>query len=150
MMAYWRHLANTTELQNLCILRPTGVHSPNDKPIGSAVLAQVMAEGAYTLQWAPLSPELPLSMKRSGPPSNAWCFGPMRAHNPNGTSIGSAVFAQMTAERPYTLHWFARFPLKIALSHGGSRPHAIHGSLGPPESWTQTATRSFQPFCAVH
>ena len=27
-------------------------------------------------------------------------FGPMPAHNRNGTSIGSAVFAQMTAECP--------------------------------------------------
>ena len=25
------------------------------------------------------------------------------------------------------------FPLKITLSHGGSGPHLIHGSLGPPE-----------------
>jgi len=41
-------------------------------------------------------------------------YGPMRVQNPNGTSIGSAVFAQMTAECPYTLQWFARFPLKIA------------------------------------
>jgi len=27
---------------------------------------------------------------------------PSRAHNPNGISIGSAVFAQMTTECPYT------------------------------------------------
>jgi len=43
----------------------------------------------------------------------------MRAHNPNGTSIGSAVFAQMTAECLYSLQWFACFPLKIAPSHVG-------------------------------
>jgi len=35
-------------------------------------------------------------------------------------------------------------------SHGGSGPHLIHGSLGPPESWTQTASRSLQPFCRAH
>jgi len=40
----------------------------------------------------------------------------MQAHNPNGTLVGSAVFAQMTAGCPYTLQWFACFPLKIAPS----------------------------------
>jgi len=34
----------------------------------------------------------------------------MRAQNQNGTSIGSAIFAQMTAECAYTLQWFACFP----------------------------------------
>jgi len=34
-------------------------------------------------------------------------------------SVGSAVFAQLTAECPYTLQWDAPFPLKIAPSHGG-------------------------------
>jgi len=37
------------------------------------------------------------------------------------------------------------FP-KNASSHGGSRPHVIHGSLGPPASSTPTASRSAQPF----
>jgi len=41
-------------------------------------------------------------------------------------------------------------PLKIAPSHGGSGPHLIHGSLGPPESSTQMASRSVQPFCRAH
>jgi len=36
--------------------------------------------------------------------------------------------------------------LKIAPSHWGCRPNLIHGSLGSPESKTQTATRSTQPF----
>jgi len=30
----------------------------------------------------------------------------MRVHDQNGISIGSAVFAPMTAECPYTLQWF--------------------------------------------
>ena len=37
-------------------------------------------------------------------------------------------------------------PSKLPISHGGSGPHLIHGSLGPPESWSQTASRSVQPF----
>jgi len=64
----------------------------------------------------PHPPELP-SNGGSGVPCKTWCCGPMRVHNANGNSIGSAVFAQMTAECPYTLQWFAFFPLKIAPSH---------------------------------
>ena len=69
---------------------------------------------------------------------NTWFLGVIRAHNPNGTSIGSDVFAQMTAECPYTLQWFARFPLKIARSRGYLDPWAQwrsqRGGLGvqPP------------------
>jgi len=33
----------------------------------------------------------------------------IRDHNPNGISIGLAVFAQMTAEYPYTLQWGVPF-----------------------------------------
>ena len=32
----------------------------------------------------------------------------------------------------------------------GTRVNVIHGSLGPPESTTQTASRSVQPFCRAH
>ena len=38
------------------------------------------------------------------------------------------------------------FPLVIAPSHRGSVLHLIHASLGPPESITQTASQSLQPF----
>jgi len=44
-------------------------------------------------------------------------LSPTRVHNRNAESIGSAVFAQMTAECPYTLQWSACFRLKIAPSH---------------------------------
>ena len=69
-------------------------------------------------------------------PCNTWCFRPMRAHNPNDTSIGSAVFAQMTAECLYSLQWFTCFPLKIAPSSSGA--HVIRGSLvhpSPEHKW---------------
>ena len=94
----------------------------------------------------PYPSELPLQMG-IWTPCNTWCLGPMRADNPNGTSISWAMFTQMTADCPYTLQWFAHFWFKIAPFHGGSGPH---GSLGPPESWTQMATRSLQPFCTAH
>jgi len=83
----------------------------------------------------------------SGSPSNTWFLGPTRVLNPNGISIGSAVFVQMTAECPYTLQLDAPFPLKIAgtplspskwpLPMEDLDPHLIHGSLGPPEFSTK-------------
>ena len=45
-------------------------------------------------------------------------YEPITQTASNGIWIGSAVFAQMTAECPYTLQWDAPFPLKIVPSHG--------------------------------
>jgi len=107
-------------LLNLCFLQPTRVYNPNGKSIGSAISAQLTAESIYALLlWANVSPKLPFH-GGSGTPSNTWFLGPIRTHIPNGISIGSAVFAQMTAGCPYTLQWDAPSPLKIASSHGGS------------------------------
>jgi len=55
----------------------------------------------------------------------------MRAHNPNSTSIGSAVFAQTTAEPLYCLQWFACFPLKIASSLVGIWTSCNTWFIGP-------------------
>ena len=63
-----------------------------------------------------------MSLSTSGTPSNTWFLQPIQAHNPNGISIGLAVFAQTTAECPYILQWDAPFPLKIAASLGGCGP----------------------------
>jgi len=51
-----------------------------------------------------------MSLSTSERPSNTRFPGPIRAHNLNGSSIASAVFAQTTAECPYTLQWDATFP----------------------------------------
>jgi len=64
-------------------------HNTNSITIGSAVFTQVTAKCPCTLQWAPLSPKLPLPIARSGTPSNLF-FEPIWAHNPNGISIGSS------------------------------------------------------------
>jgi len=45
-------------------------------------------------------------------PSNTCFLGPIQIHIPNGISIGSAIFAQLTAESHYTLQWAAPFPLQ--------------------------------------
>jgi len=66
---------------------------------------------------------------------------PTRVHNPNGISIGSAVFSQFTSESRGACRGML-FLFKIAPSHAES----VHGFLGPPESASQTASRSVQPF----
>ena len=141
MRAHWRRLANTIEL-----VLPWGTrgHNPNGKSIISGVFAQLTAESPYTLQRAPLSPKIATSHGGSGPPSNTWFLGAIRAHNPNGISIGSAVFAQMTSVCVCTLQCTS--PQNCPFPRRGSGPHLIHGSLGPPKSAIQTASRSVQPF----
>ena len=58
---------------------------------------QLMADSAYTLQWAvPFPPQNCPFTSASGPPSNTCFFGPTRVHNPNGITIGSAIFAWFT------------------------------------------------------
>jgi len=39
-------------------------------------------------------------------------LGRRQVHIPNGISIGSAVFAHLTAESHYTLQWAAAFPVQ--------------------------------------
>jgi len=83
-------------------------------------------------------------------PSNTCFLEPIRVHIPNSILIVSAVFAQPMAKSPYTLQWHSwatPFPLKTAPHlHAKSRPHVIHGSLGPPKSTTQIASWLVQPF----
>ena len=86
--------------------------------LGSAIFAQVIAECPYTLRWAPLSSKIAHSHWESGPRCKTQFLGLIRAQRPNDISIGSAVFAQMTAEYPYTLQWDAPFPSKLPLPMG--------------------------------
>ena len=51
----------------------------------------------YTLQWAALYPPQNCSFPRdSESPPKTWFLEPTRVHSPNGISIGSAVFAELT------------------------------------------------------
>ena len=82
------------------------------------------------------------SLSTPRPSSDRWFLGLIRAHNPNGILIVSAVFAQMTADCPYTLQWNAPFPSKLPLSMGRSGPLSHTWYLGPREPSTQTASLS--------
>jgi len=82
--------------------------------------------------------------------SNTRFLGLLQAKNPNGISIGSAVFAQFTAECPYFTIGRPFSSSKVPLPTGDLDPHLIYGSLGPPESLVQAASQSVQPFCRAH
>ena len=84
----------------------------------------------------PLSPsELPLDIGGSGDwtPVSYMLPWAHRTQIPNSTLIGSAVFAQLTAESVYTLKWAVPTPVKITLPHGGSRP--LSNTWFPGPTW---------------
>jgi len=83
---------------NTRFLGPIPAHNPNGISIGSAVFAQMTAEWPYTLQCgAPFPSKLSIPMGGIWTPSNTWFLGPIRVPNPNGISIGAAVFAGLTS-----------------------------------------------------
>jgi len=131
MWAHWRHLANTIEL-----VLPSAHPSPQSK-------RQINRFGrsctdhdrkSLYLQWALLSPKIAPSDGVPGPPSNTWFPGPTRFLDPNGISVGSAIFALTTAECLYTLQWDApSAPSKLPL---------LIGDLDPPSNtWFPGTTR---------
>jgi len=73
-------------------------------------------------------------------------WSPIRAHNPNGISIGSAVFAQMTAQCAYTLQWDASSPPQNCPFPWGNWTTSNTWFPGPTWVLNQTASRSVQPF----
>ena len=137
---------------NTCFLGPTWVHTLNDISIGSAVLAHLTAEDPYTLQQAAPSPsKLPLLMgDLDSCLINAYLGPPRPLSISNGISISSAVFYSSLQSVPTVYTGPLIPPFKIAPSHWGPVPHPIHGSLGTPESITQMAYWSVQPFCRAH
>jgi len=66
--------------------------------------------------------------------------------------IGSAVFAQPSAEGPYTLEWAAPSPSKLPLHMCAFGPQSnTYSSLGPPNSASQTASLDrFGRYCTAH
>jgi len=97
------HIATTWRIQlNLCFLRPTRVENPNSISISSAAfhtddsrVPLYFTMGAYL----PQSCSFPWGIWTL---SNTWFPGPIRVLNPNGISIGSAIFAGLTSvtDRP--------------------------------------------------
>ena len=141
MRAHWLHLANTIEL-----VHPSAHSSPQPKSkwIGSAAFAQLTAESAYTLQWAPLSTRIALSDGGSGP---AMYIMMLWAHESPQPKRNLNRFSRVcTDDRRVSLCGLPVSPSKLFLPMLASGRHVIRGSLGPPESATQMATWSFLPF----
>jgi len=101
---------------NLCFLRPTRVHKPNSRSIGSAIFAQLTAECRRACRGMPFPLKIANSHGGYGPPSNTWFLGPTRVLNPIGISIGSAVFAGVIS---VTGRWTNRPRYSV----GNNRPH---------------------------
>jgi len=80
--------------------------------------------------------------------SNRWFPGSTRLSIPSCVSIGTAVFAQLTAESP-CLQW-TTFLLKNAASRGGSGPHLTYGSLGSTSPHPKWHLDRFSRFCMAH
>ena len=93
----------------------------------------------------PIPHKIACSRGGIGIPSISWFLEPDWAHNPNCITICSAIFAQVTAECPYTLH-LALLPSKLPLPTGDLDPHVRHDSLDPSEPTDQMASLSVQPF----
>jgi len=67
---------------------------------------------------------------------------PTRVHIPDGTLIGSAIFAQLMAKSPLYFTMGRSFPLKIAPSHAG-----IWTAPAPSNTWFLEPTRVQYPKC---
>jgi len=130
---------------NSCFHRPTRIHNPNGKLIAQPFLHSSRQKVPILDNGRHFPLKLPLAMGGSGPHLTRF-LGPI---HPNGITTGWAIFftddfrlfLYFTLGRPY-------HPSKIVPFHGGPGPHLLHGSLGPPESSTQTASesQSVQPF----
>jgi len=141
MRAHWCNLANTTEL-----VLPSAHLSPQPKRQINRFSRFCTTHSRKSLyfQWVPLSSKIAQSHGGSGPPFNTWFLGPIEAHNPNGISIGSVVFAQMTTECSYSLQWDASPPQNCLFQFLWTPSNTWF--LGPPESSIQTVSQSVQPF----
>ena len=79
------------------------------------------------------------------------CFlGPTQVQIPNGISISSAVFAQLTAECRYTLQWAAPSPpSKLPIPLEGSGPqHVVLWAHPSPQP--KLHLNRFSRFCRAH
>ena len=85
-------------------------------------------------------------LRRCSPPCNTFPWAHVSPYL-NGLSIGSAIYAQLMAEGPYTLQWADPFPSKFPLCIGDLDPHLIHGFMGPPGLHPKQHIDRFSGFC---
>jgi len=131
---HWRHLANTIELG-----LPLADPSPQPKWQVDRLSHFCRADGRKSCilyNGRPFSQNCRFSYGICTP-SNLWFIGAIRTHNPNGISIGWAVFC--TADCRVSLYFTMGRPLspRMAPSHGGSGP--------PSNTWFPGPTQILNP-----
>jgi len=139
-------LRQCTPSPNTCFLGPTGAHTPNGYRSVQPFLNRSRQKVPTLYNGPPLSRQNCRCAWKSCTPSNTCFVRPTLLSITDGISIGSAVFAGLTAECHYTLQWAAPFALEIAPFNGYLDPHLIRDFLSPREPTTQTASRSLQAF----
>jgi len=114
----------------MCFLRPIRIHNPNGKSIASAIFAQLTAKCRRACPGMSFPQIIAPSHGSHGwvawiwVPSNTCFLGHTRVHNPNDISIGSAVFAQLTAEcrRAHWRHLVNTIELVLPSAHSSPQP----------------------------
>ena len=132
--AHWHHLANTIELV-LSSAHPT--LQPKRQIDRFSRFCTDHGESPYTLQWAPLSSKIDPSHGGSRPPSNTWFLGSIRAHKPNGISIGSPVLHRWPQSALILYNGTPISPWKLPLPMGGS--------WTPSNTWFPKPTQVLNP-----
>ena len=143
----WGHIGTTWWIRlNLCFLLPTQVHKPNGKSTTSAIFTQLTVISTAMPGHAFSPNNCPFAWGIWAP-SNTIFLGPTRVHNPNGISICSAVFAQITADCRYALQ--GPFPPLNYPLPWGSGPHLtrkLHGMYYTKwfqnKNWITVGTRN--------
>jgi len=143
---HWRHLPNTIEL-----VLPSAHPSPHPKWQIDRFSCFCTAHGRKSLYFTmgALSPKIAPSMGD---------LNPHLTHDSLGLSEPTTHRASLPV-LPFLHRWphsvpilyngyngTPLFPVTITPSHGGSGPHLIFGSVGPPVFSPQMATQSVQPF----
>jgi len=100
---------------NTWFLGPKRVNTPNGISIGSAIFAQFTAVRRRACTGMSFPLKIAPSHGTIWTPCTKWFLGPTLVQIPNSTSIGSAVFSQLMAERPCTLQWAALSSSKLPI-----------------------------------
>jgi len=145
MRAHWHHLANTIEL-----MLPSAHPCPQSERqvdwFSHSCTPHAECRRACRGMPFPLNCSFPC---RTCTPSNTWFLGSTQLSIPNGISLGSAVFAQLTAESPYTMQWATLSP-KLLLPTGRSGPIEYTVPWAHPSPQPKRHLDRFRHFCRDH
>jgi len=90
--------------------------------------------------------KLPLPIGGSPLPSNTWFLRPTRVFIPNGMSIGSVFLHSSPQSVPLLNNVQLCVPQNCPFLLGDRVPHLTHSTYGLPESSSQIASQSAEPF----